>query len=54
MIKQQDAGKSGDPCGQNEGGEFVAVGRIAEKTGALLVLANRYQHATDRRVMESP
>ena len=33
---------------QHEGGELVAVGRIAEETRALFVLADRDQHGADR------
>ena len=54
LVEQQDAGKPGDPCRQYEGRELVAIGGIAEKARALLVLADRHQHATDGRVMEAP
>ena len=52
--KQQYAGKPGDPGGQHEGGELVAVGGIAEEARALLVLADRHQHGADGRIMEAP
>ena len=54
LNSEQDAGEPGDRRRQHEGGELVAVGRIAEETRALLVLADRDQHAADRRVMEAP
>ena len=48
LEQQQDAGEPGDPRRQHEGGELVAVGGIAEETRALLVLADRHQHACRR------
>ncbi len=54
LVEQQDAGKPGDPGRQHEGGELVAVGRIAEEARALLVLADRHQHAADGRIVEAP
>ena len=54
LEQQEDAGEAGNPCGQYERGQLVAVGRIAEETRALLVLADRDQHAADGRIMETP
>ena len=54
LEQQEDAGKPGNGGGQHEGGELVAIGRIAEKARALLVLADRHQHAADGRIVEAP
>ncbi|OIQ72857.1 hypothetical protein GALL_455130 [mine drainage metagenome] len=48
LVQQKNAGKPGDSSGQREGGELVAVGRIAEKAGAALVLADRNHGAAER------
>jgi hypothetical protein len=54
LKQQEDAGEPGYCGGQNEGGELVTVGRIAEKARALFVLADRNQHVADARMMETP
>ncbi len=54
LIKQQYAGKPGDGSGQYERRELVAIGRIAKKACALLVLADRHQYGADGRIMEAP
>ena len=38
----------------HEADELVAVGRIADEARALLVLADRHQHAADRRAVKAP
>src|SRR5262245_59654342 len=40
--------------GQHEADQLVAIGRIADEACALLVLADRHQHAADRRSVEAP
>ena len=55
MIEHRE--RSGDRHhrgGEHEGDELVAVGRVADEAGALLVLADRHQHAADRRAMKAP
>ena len=40
-------------CGQHEGDELVAIGRIADEARAL-VLADRHQHGAGRRAVKAP
>ena len=42
------------PAETAKASELVAVGRIADEARALLVLADRDEHAADRRVVEAP
>ena len=55
LLKSESVPASaGDRRRQHEGDQLVAVGRIAEEARALLVLADRHQHAADRRTVEAP
>ena len=54
LVEEENAGEPGDAGRQHEGQELVAVGRIAEEARALLVLADRDQHAADGGVVEAP
>ena len=39
---------------EHEADQLVAVGRIADEARALLILADRNQHAADRRAVKAP
>ena len=44
LKTESDAGEAGDRGREHEGEQLVAVGRVADEAGALLVLADRDQH----------
>ena len=54
LNSSNDAGEAGDRRRHDEGDQLVAVGGVAEEARALLVLADRDQHAADRRIVEAP
>jgi hypothetical protein len=54
VERQQYAGEAGQARRGHEGGELDAIGGIADEAGALLVLADRHQHAAQGRPVEAP
>jgi hypothetical protein len=54
VEQQQHAGERGDGRGYHERDELVALRVVAEEARALFVLADRHQHAAERRAVEAP
>ena len=53
MEGRERAGKARQSRRDREGDELVAVSVVADEAGANLVLADRHQHAADRRVVKA-
>ena len=51
---EQPAGEAGEGAGEDEGGQLVAPHVDADELGALGVLADRGQHAPERRADDAP